>query len=74
MVKRLRAGLTVFGRFATAKTGSPTALSERFPDFLQGGDLMDADRDVFTVGARPHVASVESLLRVPRWYGSRRLD
>lgn len=72
MVKPLRAGLAALARFqpfAAARTGSPTALFETMADFLQGVDLLDADRTVFTVGSRPHVASVESLTRVPRRYG-----
>lgn len=69
MAKPLGAGLAAFGRFATARTGSPAALFETMADFAQGIDLLDADRTVFTVGARPYVASVDCLPRVLRLNG-----
>lgn len=69
MVKPLGAGLAVLARFATARTGSPTALFESMADFLQGTDVLDAERTLSPVGVRPHVASVDSLPRAPRLNG-----
>lgn len=48
MVKPLGAGLAASVRFATARTGSSTALFETMPDVLQGADLLDG-RDALSL-------------------------